>query len=176
MVICALLISMDIVCARFLSVTPGGLSRISLQFLPDALMGAVLGPVWAMVGCAAADVLGMMINSQGLAYTPLFTLSAAVRGLLYGLMLRKIRGSGRKKAFFAVLSVALVVDLGLNPVWLSIYYGHLAYPAVLASKALTELVIFPARWAILAAVYHYLMPPLSRSLNLGLVKEESNEG
>ena len=164
LVVCALLMAADIVFARFLSVTPGGLNRISLQFLPDAIMGAALGPMWGMAGCAAADVLGMLLNSQGLAYTPLFTLSAAARGLLYGFMLTRIKGSPRKITFFAALSVALAVDLGMNPVWLVFYYGNLTYKAVLASKALTEAIIFPAKWAVLAAVYRYVMPRARRIL------------
>ena len=173
LVICAMLIALDIVFARFLSVTPGGLSRISLQFLPDAMMGAVLGPLWGLAGCAAADVLGMLLNSQGLAYTPLFTLSAAVRGLLYGLMLTRVKGGIGRKTLFAVLSVAIVVDLGMNPLWLIFYYGNLSYPAVLSSKIVTEAFVFPVKWAVLATIYRYLMPQINRILHISPAKEEN---
>jgi len=161
-----MLIALDIIFTRFLSWTPGGLSRISLQFLPDAMMGALLGPVWAGLGCAAADVLGMLINSQGLAYTPLFTLSALVRGLLYGLLLTRVRGGTGKKTFFGLFAVSVVVDLGMNPVWLCLYYGNLVYKTVLATKVLSELIFFPVKWAVLAAMYRYLMPQVKKTLHI----------
>lgn len=164
--VCAMLIAIDVIFTRFLSVTPGGLSRISLQFLPDAMMGALLGPLWAGVGCAAADVLGMLINSQGLAYTPLFTVSAFMRGFLYGLMLTKIRGGIGRKTFFGLLSVSLVVDLGMNPVWLCFYYGNLVYKTVLATKLLTEAIFFPVKWAVLSAMYRYLIPAVKKTLHV----------
>jgi ECF transporter S component (folate family) len=161
-----MLIALDVIFTRFLSATPGGLSRISLQFLPDAMMGALLGPLWAGLGCAAADVLGMLINSQGLAYTPLFTLSALVRGLLYGLMLTKVPGGTAKKTFFGLLAVSLVVELGMNPVWLTVYYGNLVYSTVLTTKLITEAIFFPVKWAVLAAMYRYLMPAVKKTLHI----------
>ncbi len=138
----ALLVALDIVFTRFLSVMlPGGLDRLSLQFLPHALAGLLFGPLGAMAACVAGDLLGMTVNSAGLAFTPLLTLSAAVRGLLYGLLLYQ-KPLTLRRCLLACGLVTLVVDLGLNPVWMRFLYGQ-AYLVILLAKIPVRLVWAP---------------------------------
>ena len=77
-----LLVGLDILFSRFLFVyTPGNIDRISLQFIPNAFAGFLFGPLYGALILAAGDVLGMLVNSVGLPYSPLFTFSALLRGL-----------------------------------------------------------------------------------------------
>ena len=144
----AMFIALNIVCTRFLAVyTPDKAFRISLQFLPDALCGMILGPVWAMVSCVAADLLGMTLNSAGTMYYPGFTLSAAVQGLLFGLILYKGRKS-LKSCLLAVLAVTVVVDAGLNCVWLHDLYGT-DWKALFSLRLPILALLFPVKTAVL---------------------------
>lgn len=61
---------------------------IELRFgaLPIAAAGALLGPVVGPVVGAVSDILGYMVRPTG-PFFPGFTLSAALSGLIYGLML-----------------------------------------------------------------------------------------
>ena len=137
-------IALNIVFVRFLSfMTPDKAVRISFQFLPDAICGMVLGPVWAMASCISADLLGMMINSGGGMYYPGFTLSAAVQGLLFGLILYKGKRD-LKFCFAGVLAVSLVVDAGLNSVWVHHMYG-IEWGAVLATRLPPIAIMLPVR-------------------------------
>ena len=79
----ALLIALDIILTRFLSINTQFL-RISLGMIPVALAGVIFGPVWGGVCGAAGDLLGMLIFPSG-AYFPGFTLTAALTGIIYGL-------------------------------------------------------------------------------------------
>lgn len=147
----ALLVAIDIIAARFLYFyTPGNIDRISLQFIPNALSGLLFGPAWGALTCVAGDMLGMFINPSGMSFNPLITLSAGVRGVLYGLLLYKKDASFRR-VLLAVGMVTLVVDLGLNPVWLSIMYGK-AWLVVLWAKIPVRLLTVPAYAGVLFAV------------------------
>lgn len=155
-VIGGLLVSLDVVCTRFLSFyTPGAVDRISLQFLPNALAGMLLGPLWGAAVCILGDTVGMLINSGGFAFTPLITLACAMRGLIYGLVLyrKKIK---LERCITAVAVVTVIVELGLMPVFLSVLYGR-AWIAILAGKLITRLLSIP--------VYGFLLYFVARAMS-----------
>ncbi len=142
LVLASLFIALDIVFTRFFSVMLFGVERVSLQFLATSLCAAILGPLWGAAAAILGDLLGMLINSAGLAYYPGFTLTAALRGLVYGLLLHR-----RPLSYPRVLLTEGIVSLGLNlllnSVWLSLYFGQ-GYWGVLVIKLPVKLVIFPA--------------------------------
>ena len=146
----ALLIAMDIIFTRFLAVEIPAIERISLQFLAHALSGLFLGPVWAMVTVVLGDILGMLINSSSGAFFIGFTISAALKGLLYGLFLYKGKLS-YLKTLLSVAAVSLGIDLALNSLWMSVYYGK-GYFAVFVAKLPIRLVYIPV-----AALVIYLV-------------------
>ena len=147
LVLASLFIALDIIFTRFFSVMIPGVERISLQFLPHALSGLFLGPVWAVATLVMGDILGMLINSAGEAYFFGFMLSAAVRGLIYGLILYKhpIKYS---RTIISVAVVSVVVDLGLNPIWMSMLYGK-GFIVTLIAKLPIRAVFIPAAAAII---------------------------
>lgn len=115
-----LLIALDIVLTRFLSIqTP--ILRIGFGFIPVALAGIMFGPIWGGVTAALGDIIGMLIFPQG-AYFPGFTLSAFISGAVYGLFLHK-KSKSILNISIAVLLIIIVVDLGFNSLWLSMITG-----------------------------------------------------
>ena len=147
MVLASLFIALDIIFTRFFSVMIPGVERISLQFLPNALSGLFLGPIWSVAVLVAGDVLGMVVNSAGAAYFPGFMLSAALRGLIYGLVLYK-RKLKYTRTLVAVAIVSVVVDIGVNPIWMSMLYGK-GYLATLVAKLPIRAVFIPTASAII---------------------------
>ena len=85
LVSCAMLIAIEIVLSRFLSIsTP--IVKIGFDFAPMALAGILFGPWY---GCAVgflADFLGANMFPIG-PYWPGFTLVAGLTGFTYGLLL-----------------------------------------------------------------------------------------
>ena len=58
LVVLAFLIALEIILTRFCSIqTP--IVRIGFGFLPVAMMGILYGPIWAGIGYAIGDLLGM---------------------------------------------------------------------------------------------------------------------
>ncbi|MBP7176767.1 MAG: folate family ECF transporter S component [Thermoclostridium sp.] len=95
--------------------------RFSLTFVPIAWSSAAFGPVAGAFTGAFGDVLAWVIKPAG-AYHPGFTISGIVSGMIYGLfMYKKPFTWGR--VIFASLVYVIVVELGLNTLWLSGLYG-----------------------------------------------------
>ena len=134
--------------------------RISLQFLSHTLSGLFLGPIWAVATAVVGDILGMLINSAGATFTFGLTLSAAVRGLIYGLMLYK-KPIKYWRTFLAVSVVTVVVDIGLNPIWMSMLYGN-GYVATLLVKLPIRAVFIP----IAATVLYFVAKGVTRAVKV----------
>jgi len=135
--IAVILIALDILFSRFLSVyTPGNVDRFSLQFIPNAFSGFLFGPIIGALLLVAGEILGAFIDSPGLAADPLFALSAAIKGLIYGWMFHN-KEITTKRIFLSFLLVTALVDIGLSSVWL-IVGRRLMWQSVLFPILLTK--------------------------------------
>ena len=144
LVLAALFVALDLLFTRVFCVyLMGGGERVSLQFLANAVCGWALGPWWGAGVAAVADLTGALIGSSGLAFFPGFTLTAALRGFTYGLLLHK-----KKTAFPRCLAtnaaVGILWGLLLNSVWLSFYMGK-TFCAWTVAKAPLKLILIPVQ-------------------------------
>ena len=120
-VVCvALLIALDVILARFLSIQTQFL-RIGFGFLPIAIAGIAYGPVWGLICGAVGDILGMLIYPSA-AYFPGFTLTAALTGAVFGILLYNNKTS-LARIIIASAIVCICLNLGLDTLWLHMMYG-----------------------------------------------------
>ena len=84
----ALLVALDIVLSRFGSINLWN-TRIGFGFVPIVVAGMLLGPFKAAVTAAVADVIGALLVPTGAFFPPL-TVTAVLRGILYGIMLKYV--------------------------------------------------------------------------------------
>lgn len=82
----ALLISLNIVLARMASIPVLG-GRIGFGGFPIIFAGVTMGPIEGGIVGAVGDIIGSNINPQG-PFMPHFTLSAALTGIIPGLVLK----------------------------------------------------------------------------------------
>lgn len=148
----SLLVALGVVLGLF-TIIPNEFLKIGLRFLITASMGFLFGPVPAMLGAAAIDLLVYILRPTG-PYFFGFTFNAALTGLIYGLFLYR-RPMKLWRAFLAKGVVNLAVNVMLSTVWLSMLYGKsvaVLFPARLIKNA----VALPAEaillWAVLSAV------------------------
>jgi len=153
----ALLMALDIILTRFLSPLFFEVDRVGFQVLANAVSGALLGPVWAAITCAAADVAGMFINSAGKAYIPHLTLSAALRGFWYGAVLYK-KPVSPARCLIAVGIVAVTVEILLNTTWMTVLFNF-PWLEVLKIKMITR----PVSVAVFGPLLYVLLRALRRS-------------
>lgn len=115
----ALLIALQVVLSRFLSVQLWNL-KIGFSFIPVIIAARLFGPFYSITVYAVGDVIGTLLFPTG-AYFPGFTLSAALSGLIYGMFLNK-KSTVPRIILSAVLN-QLICSLLLNTYWISYISG-----------------------------------------------------
>lgn len=140
------LIALEVVIAHFVTFRPTQTMKLSLDFLPIVIAGAMFGPIPAMIISMLADILGAFIFPVG-PYFPGFTVTAALTGLMYGLLLHK-----KQSMLNVVIAVAIqqwVLSLLLNTFWLKVLYGMPYLPTLVGRLPQTailtaaQLIIIP---------------------------------
>lgn len=161
MAVMAMLIALNIILTRFLSISLTEFMRLSFGFLPTAVAGYLLGPIPAAVVGGLADFLGYLLNPTG-PYHFGFTLTAMLAGVTYGLLFFK-----RDVKLWRVLLAKLIIDLcfniGLNTLWIHDLYGR-AIMVLLPSRAYKNLFQYPVDVALLFATL-LLLKRLPKSVN-----------
>lgn len=124
--------------------------RIGFGFLAAAMIGMLVGPVPAMAAGAASDILGYLVHPVGGVYFPGFTITAILGGMVYGVCLYRGQMTIRR-AFTAKLLINLFLNVGLNSVWMTIFYGK-AFWTLLPLRAGKNLLVLPLEVALLYLV------------------------
>ena len=123
--------------------------KISLAHLALAPTAILFGPVAAGLQGALSDLLGFIIKPSG-PYFPGFTLTAALLGVIYGLMLYKTE----KRLWQIILARALVcllLNITLNTVFLTMLYGP-SRLATLPLRIFKNIIQLPIDCILLSAV------------------------
>ncbi len=148
-VIMGLLIAMDVVLTRFLSIQLPT-ARIGFGFLPVAICGLMFGPLAAATTGVLGDLIGYFLWPSGGGYFIGFTISAGLRGLIFGYML-KTRGPSKTNIIIAALICAVGITMLLDTYWLSILIGK-GFIALLPSRAIQAVYTFAVQVALITTV------------------------
>ena len=150
----AFFIALDIIVARFLGFevpTPLGPIKVDFQVVVAALAGYFLGPIWAAITLVSSDLLGVLLNSGSMGAFFGFTLSAGLRGFIFGMLLYK-KNPTVKRIIFSVPCVFIPVDLFLNTLWLTILMGGTPYFPFLVARIIPKLLLMVAECLILVCL------------------------
>ena len=149
MVHLALLVALEVVLSRFLSInTP--IHKIGFAFVPLALSGMLYGPWAGLAVGTVSDLLGATLFPSG-PFFPGFTLTTALKGLIYGLCLNRKNAGRWSPVIFSVTFNATVLSLFLNTIWIHIISGT-AISALLISRVGQELFLIPVQILVLRAL------------------------
>lgn len=166
-ILAAILLALTIVLSRFLSIkTP--LMKLSFEFLPTMICATWLGWKWTVLMKVLADLIGATLFPSG-AFFIGYTITTAVAGLLYGLLLyhpTPTRPSYRRyvlRVAIALIVVALIANLALNTIWTSITSGQAFWP-LLVGRVYKNLITIPVHFVIFLTVEALLRKPLSQIL------------
>lgn len=155
LVLASLFVAMDLLFTRvFCIYVMGGAERISLQFLATSVCGWALGPWWGAASAAAGDLIGALIGTSGFSFFPGFTLTAALRGFLYGWLLHK-KPISFPRCLAANAAVGILLGLLLNSFWLTFYMGKSFWVWTVA-KAPIRLLLIPVQAYLMALVLRAL--------------------
>lgn len=145
----SLLIAIEVILTRFCSIqTP--IVRIGFGFLPIAIIGMMYGPLSAGVAYAIGDLLGVALFPTG-SFFPGFTITAFLTGIVYGVFLYN-KPKTWPRIIGAVLTVCLVINLGLDTLWLSILMGK-GYIALLPTRIMKSVLMIPVQTFIIGIIW-----------------------
>ena len=139
LLIAAMFVALNLAIDQFsLQITPE--LKLSVGFVTGAMTGFLCGPSIAMLAGAITDVLAWMIRPVGPFFLG-FTLTAALAGLIYGLVLYRCKFTfGR--ALLAKALINLICNIGLTTLWVSMLGGK-AFFVLLPLRALKNLLLLP---------------------------------
>ncbi|WP_297281186.1 folate family ECF transporter S component [uncultured Anaerococcus sp.] len=121
----AILAALSVVLRRFFTVTIPVNQKIGVGYMPIILSGMLYGPWFGGLTGALADVVGMLINPDGV-FHPGFTLSAFLMGFGPGLIsFYLIKGDIdykiNIKIILSCLFTFMIVRLLIDSIWLQQY-------------------------------------------------------
>lgn len=116
----ALLIALDIILWNILVIETQFL-KVSFAFVPKLVIGTLFGPFWTGVGLVISDLVGNTIFARAPFFIG-FTLNKFIEGLLYGYFFYR-KNVTFKNTFLCTLTITIIINLGLTPIWLAIMYN-----------------------------------------------------
>ncbi|HIX64797.1 MAG TPA: folate family ECF transporter S component [Candidatus Anaerotruncus excrementipullorum] len=117
------------------------LLRVGFTFLAVGTSAMLFGPLLTGALGAITDILKYIVRNDGGAFFLGFTFNEFLRGFLYGLFFYRKRITPAR-VVAAQLTVVLVINLLLNPLWLSILYQD-AFGALVAMRLAKNAVMLP---------------------------------
>ena len=158
MVTLAILVAMEIVLSRFLSINAWNI-KIGFNFVPVVIAAMLYGPVGGAIVAALGDLLGALLFPIG-AFFPGFTLTACLTGLVFGFFLHKSQTLPRIGG--AVLINQGILSLCLNTLWISILYGS-PYGPLFITRIVQTLILIAVQGVTIYAIAK-VMPRLRSTL------------
>lgn len=146
-------IAIGIVFSRFLTIQTATL-KVGFGFIPEMLASSLFGPLAGGFINGMVDLIGAIVFPKGGSYFPGFTLSAFLGGAIYGIFLYK-KEINIKNILIPTIIVTVLINLGLNTLWLTILTGK-GFLVLLPARILKELVMVPVEVLTFRAVYYYL--------------------
>lgn len=146
--ITGMLVALSVVLS-FFTIVVSNFLEIGFSFLPLAVGGMMFGPVVGAMMGVLSDILGYFIQPNG-PFFPGFTLNALISGSLYGIFLYRKPVTLKRVIAVSVL-LMLLINMILNPLWLSIMYGK-AFIALVVGRIVKNLVMLPIHIALMYSI------------------------
>jgi ECF transporter S component (folate family) len=121
--------------------------RIGFSGLPNRIIEFLLGPGIGAIFGGVMDILKYITKPDGGAFFFGYTFNAIVAGLIYGSILYK-KPVKLWRVFTAELLIKLIVNCGLNTLWLSVMNGK-AFMVLLPARLIKNAAFLPVDTAIL---------------------------
>ncbi len=156
-----LLLAIAAVLAMFTTYVTPDFQLFNLAFLPGAVGSMLFGPWAGLCMGFAGDFIGYIVKPMG-AYFPGYALSAMVQNLIYALFFYR-RAVTLPRAALAELTIAPVIYLGLNALWLHMMSGKTAGMIFTGERFLRQLVLFPLYTALVYIVGRFAKRLMERT-------------
>lgn len=154
LILLGFIVAIKIVLSRFSVGTT--IVHVGLGFIGSVLLGYVFGPIWGAVGGCISDLVSSALFGNQGGFFLGFTLSAMVAPFIYGFFFYK-KPVKIWRIILATLLVTVVVNIGMNTLWLHFLYG-MEFSVALIQRLPKEVI---APWLEMMVIY-FVLQALSR--------------
>lgn len=145
----AIVLAGRIVLSYVPSLSFGTYAEIGFGFIGTAFSGILFGPWYALIVSVANDLITSLLHGKNFFLG--FVISAALGGFIYGKLLWRQPFSWLR-AFLTVLLVTVVINLGLNSLWIKMMFNE-AWVAFMPLRIGKNLVSLPLNTLMLGLVF-----------------------
>ncbi len=131
----------------FFRIQVSNILEISFASIMIGACGYLYGPVLTGIAGVVADIVKFIVRPTG-AFFPGFTLNEFLVGFLYGCFFYK-KEITLKRTILARISVVIIINLILTPIWLNIMYGT---PLFALPRIIKNILLLPIDIALLYTV------------------------
>lgn len=152
LVIIGLLIGLNVILSRLMSISNQSF-KIGLSFITIVIVAYLYGTFYSCIAAGISDLLGSLLFPIG-AYNPLFTLTAMLSGLVYGLFLHKELET--KNIIFAVLINKFIVSLLINTFFISTIFKA-SFKALLITRLYSNIIMTIIEIVVIKSISKFLI-------------------
>ena len=126
MVVCAMLTAVAVVLDRFVPALFTDTCKITFTFVPVVTAAVLYGPAGGAAVWGLADLIGAVLFPRGV-YFPGFTVTAALKGALFGWFLHRERVRFFPHVVIPTAVNNFVIGLAVDTLWIAILYSSKTY-------------------------------------------------
>ncbi|ANZ69088.1 folate family ECF transporter S component [Pediococcus claussenii] len=161
--IMALLAALDVVLARFTTIhISAQFTLVSFEYIPSTIVSALFGPWAGLVFGIVSDTVGYFSNPIG-PYLPVWAISAIVANLIAAIFLYRGKFSWWRIIIVRLL-VMIIVTMGLNFIWQSLYFGASASLFFNTARIISNIVQLPIQVILIRIFGKLSLNAVDRSL------------
>lgn len=166
-VLAGIFVAMIVILSRFLSLKLPGF-KIGFSYIPVYLSAIILGPVYTSIVSVLADLIGSILFPFG-SYFIGYTISALIKGIIYGVVLHKIyKEELSNKEIIIRLAVAalltqVLVNGVLNTLWIAITQDK-AFFVIAGARFIKEIIMVPIHIVTMFALIKAIKPAINKFL------------
>jgi ECF transporter S component (folate family) len=153
LVLCALMAALAIVLGYVTTVEIGPFIKIGFSGIPNRVVDFLFGPIVGGIFGGILDILKYFVRPTGPFFIG-FTISEIVSGIIYGAFLYK-RPVKIYRIAIAGFVEKLIVNCGLNTLWLSMLYGK-GFMILLTARIIKNLIMWPIDCIIIFILLTYI--------------------
>ncbi len=161
LVLCGLMAALAVVLNYTTSIYLTPYIRIGFSGLPNRIVEFLFGPAIGAVFGGMLDILKYILKPNGGAFFFGYTFNVMLAGIIYGSILYK-KPIRIWRILIAEFLVKLIVNCGLNTLWLAMLSGK-AFFVILPARALKNLIMWPVDSAVLFFTLIFVSKILNRS-------------
>lgn len=154
LVFCGIMVALAVVLGYTTTIEIGPYIKVGFSGIPNRVVDFLFGPIIGAIFGGTLDVLKYIVRPTGPFFIG-FTISEILSGIIYGIFLYKKPVKIHRIALAGFVE-KVIVNCGLNTLWLSMLYGK-GFMVLLTARVIKNIIMWPIDCLIIFIVLTYIV-------------------